>query len=238
MNLPPLPTFTGTNYDDWSIQMQSHLDLDDLWEVVEAPFSTLIITTKDEKVKFNSTKFWYKKDHLVKLKIQASVTTDMLPTIKSCPFANAIWSTLASTFNSNKTSHALELYQQLFNLCQDNETPIQMANKVWQLYEPQQSSLALKASTQKENPTETWYINSGVSSHFCPYLELFEEFKPLKTSITITNNNTVPVLGQAFLAMDGPQSYSLAMKDQFHKEWQLAIDLELKSMAENEVWDL
>ncbi|KAJ1973301.1 hypothetical protein H4R33_006982, partial [Dimargaris cristalligena] len=74
-----------------------HLNLDDLWEVVEAPFSTLIITTEDEKVKFDSTKFWRKKDHLAKLKIQASVTADMLPTI--------------SAFNLNKASHALELYQ-------------------------------------------------------------------------------------------------------------------------------
>ncbi|KAJ1971821.1 hypothetical protein H4R33_007144, partial [Dimargaris cristalligena] len=119
--------------------MQSHLDLDNLWEVVEAPFSTLIITTEDEKVKFNSTKFWHKKDHLAKLKIQASVTADMLPTIRSCPSVNAMWSTLASTFNLNKALHALELYQLLFNLCQHDETPIQMANKVWQLYSETES---------------------------------------------------------------------------------------------------
>ncbi|KAJ1974603.1 hypothetical protein H4R33_006785 [Dimargaris cristalligena] len=62
--------------------------------------------------------------------------------------------------------------------------------------EPQQTGLALKASAQKENPTETWYIDLVASGHFCPYLELLEEFKPSKTSITITNNSTVPILGQ------------------------------------------
>ncbi|KAJ1981735.1 hypothetical protein H4R33_005187, partial [Dimargaris cristalligena] len=61
--------------------MQSHLNLNNLWEVIEAPFLTLIITTEDEKAKFDSTKFWHKKDHLAKLKIQGSATADMLLTI-------------------------------------------------------------------------------------------------------------------------------------------------------------
>ncbi|KAL5567528.1 hypothetical protein UlMin_024103, partial [Ulmus minor] len=83
------------NYDHWSIQVETYLVAQDLWDVVEAPISGETKTEPD--------KAWYKRNAAALHTIQISCSSDTFNLIGKIRVAKEAWDTLATNFSDSST---------------------------------------------------------------------------------------------------------------------------------------
>ncbi|KAL5567470.1 hypothetical protein UlMin_024045, partial [Ulmus minor] len=101
------------NYDDWSIQVETYLKAQDLWDVVEAPIPGEAETETD--------KGWYKRNAAALHAIQISCSSDTFNVIRKIRLAKEAWDTLATNFSNNhpprneKNNEYTQEYNRFFN---------------------------------------------------------------------------------------------------------------------------
>ena len=81
------------NYDDWSVQVETYLLAQDLWDVVEAPIPG--------ETKTEADKAWHKRNAAALHAIQISCSSDTFNVIRKIRWAKEAWDTLATNFSNN-----------------------------------------------------------------------------------------------------------------------------------------
>ncbi|KAL5568401.1 hypothetical protein UlMin_024976, partial [Ulmus minor] len=83
------------NYDHWSIQVETYLVAQDLWDVVEAPIPG--------ETKTEADKSWYKRNAAALHAIQISCSSDTFNLIRKIRVAKEAWDTLTTKFSDSSS---------------------------------------------------------------------------------------------------------------------------------------
>ncbi|XP_009591866.1 uncharacterized protein [Nicotiana tomentosiformis] len=126
-------TFTGENYQIWSVKMKSYLEAYDLWEVViEDKLIQLPANPALAQIKVHSDKKI--KKYKVKTIIQNSVADSIFSKIIACETAKEAWETLKQEYQGNergRQNQILNLKRDFESLrMQDDETIAKYSNRI------------------------------------------------------------------------------------------------------------
>ncbi|XP_059281130.1 uncharacterized protein LOC132034785 [Lycium ferocissimum] len=113
-----LQTFTGENYQIWSVKMKSYLEAYDLWEVVkkDKPIESLPENSTPAQIKAHSEE--KTKKYKAKIVIQNSVVDSIFSKIIACETAKEAWEKLEKEYQGSERGRQ----NQILNLKRDFES--------------------------------------------------------------------------------------------------------------------
>ncbi|XP_016478381.1 uncharacterized protein LOC107799750 [Nicotiana tabacum] len=172
-------TFTGENYQIWSVKMKSYLEAYDLWEVViEDKLIQLPANPALAQIKVHSDE--KTKKYKVKTIIQNSVADSIFSKIIACETAKEAWETLKQEYQGNERGRQ----NQILNLKRDFESLRMQDDETIAKYSNQISLIINKIRLLGEDFKDNRIVEKilvTISERFESKISFLEESKDLST---------------------------------------------------------
>lgn len=103
------PTFTGENFQIWSVKMQSYLEAYDLWEIVAEDRQEQPLPTNPTLAQIKHHNEEKAKKFKAKSVIQNSVSDSIFSRIMACKTAKEAWERLKEEFQGSQRTIQMQL---------------------------------------------------------------------------------------------------------------------------------
>ena len=105
----PIPSFSGENYDYWSIKMSTYFRSQDLWDIVEDGFTTPEDTSTVTPAQKKELKDNMIKDSKALIILQQAMSESIFPRIMGAKSAKEAWSILKEEFQGSEKVRLIKL---------------------------------------------------------------------------------------------------------------------------------
>jgi hypothetical protein len=185
-----VPILDGTNYHDWAVLMQSYLQLQDLWEVVNGsprmPAALASGATASETTAYNAA---YAAWNIADNKATGAITLHITPSLRHYRAANqsahTFWGNLKTAFGAASIPAVYADFKQVINIKLSGGNPVPEIEQMAMLFNClAANNLSLTANLQG------LMLLAALPNKWDNVVQLYMQRTDLSTSLTFANVRT------------------------------------------------